>query len=291
MGLIRNVTDEMKKNNKNYTNECREIYENIRFCKVQMMSLYSAVVPIVFGFFAFCLLFVNIYYIIGLTSGKPFGATNIVAIVMFLIFLTITVGISVFYIIKYRKKSEPRYFVKDDGGEFELFCKNMDNTQLIVSAIVHSTRRKSFYVKDNNYMVDNVSELASEDNGFYEFIVTPDKVFPKDGCPAPKYCYKKKKVRGNTTYYYFSAFDNLLFGTRKARSIKLVNGVVESISQQTFHYTSGTNSRNSSSYKYEYSHVNDDSFKLHIPKIAQEQAEKLKFILPQESANIIYDKE
>lgn len=77
------------------------------------------------------------------------------------------------------------------------------------------------------------------------------------------------------TYYYFSAFDNLLFGMRKARSIKLVNGVVESISQQTFHYTSGTNSRNSSSYKYEYSHVNDDSFKLHIPKIALEEAEKL----------------
>lgn len=62
MGLIRNVTDEMKKNNKNYTNECREIYENIRFCKVQMMSLYSAVVPIVFGFF--CFLFVVCKYIL-----------------------------------------------------------------------------------------------------------------------------------------------------------------------------------------------------------------------------------
>lgn len=291
MGLIRNVTDEMKKNNKNYTNECREIYENIRFCKVQMMSLYSAVVPIVFGFFAFCLLFVNIYYIIGLTSGKPFGATNIVAIVMFVIFLTITVGISVFYIIKYRKKSEPRYFVKDDGGEFEIYCDEIQSGDLKIITIVHTERKKVLYINNHKCTVDIDTDKASERNGFYEFIVTPDKVFPKDDCPAPKYCYKKKKVRGNTTYYYFSAFDNLLFGTRKARSIKLVNGVVESISQQTFHYTSGTNSRNSSSYKYEYSHVNDDSFKLHIPKIAQEQAEKLKFVLPQESANIIYDKE
>lgn len=82
-----------------------------------------------------------------------------------------------------------------------------------------------------------------------------------------------------------------MFGTRHPRSIKLVNGVVTSVCTEVAFRTPSTGRTNSFSLKYEYSHVNDDAFKIHIPKIVQEQAAKFKFVLPQESANIIYDKE
>lgn len=36
MRLIGNATEEIKINNKKYTEECSKIYDNIRFCKVQM---------------------------------------------------------------------------------------------------------------------------------------------------------------------------------------------------------------------------------------------------------------
>lgn len=135
----------------------------------------------------------NIYNIFELTTGRPFGMAHIFAIIIFAIFLIITVGIITFYIIKYRKKGEPRYFVKDDGGEFELFCKSTDNAEMVVASIVDSTRRKSFYVNDNKGKIDRASGLASEDNGFYDFLTTPNKVISKDICAAPRYRYKKRE--------------------------------------------------------------------------------------------------
>lgn len=61
MRLIRNATEEIKINNKKNSEECSKIYDNIRFCKVQMKFLYNAVVPIVFGFITLCILIVKIY--------------------------------------------------------------------------------------------------------------------------------------------------------------------------------------------------------------------------------------
>lgn len=284
------IPNELKVQNRQLTEECLKIYNDIKFAEIKSHTLRNAVVPFIFTFiFAFAVGGL-IYYIIEAFLTVPnWWCIGFFAI--FTLLCLVAVGISWYFVIKDYKYGQPWYFVRDEQNEYQIWCNN-DGQKYTVKTIVNLTRHKVLYIDKNGVCsIDNDEDTASEVTGFYQYIVTPDKVYKSSEQSSKmrriyELRYKRKKSVGNKTYYYFPAIDNLVFGTKYARCIMLENGVlkyicVENAFRHGFDEKTSTYAR-----KYLYSNVNDFDLKIHIPPYVREYARSVKFTLPV-SQNII----
>ena len=196
---------------------------------------------------------------------------------------TTATAISLRHTVKENRYGKPWFFVRDGQNEFQIWCG--DDEATVVRTIVNLTKHKVLYVdKNGECSVGTDDDSAVKVTGFYQYLATPDKVY--DGkhksFAARKnqtLRYKKKKIKGNKTYYYFPAVNNAV-GTRYARCIMLENGVIKYICVEN---------ADGRSKKIAYNSVNDDSVKIHVPAFVREYAQTQKFPLPTESQNIVYD--
>ncbi|MDE5721645.1 MAG: hypothetical protein K2I30_02755 [Clostridia bacterium] len=286
------VSNQAKKDNDRYTKECREIYNNLKFAKIEVRSLYDESIMIPLSVVMFVLLAtscVGVYCtVVGLVGPTNFLPLYIITLIWFLIIITV---IAV-HIGKSRRKGAPRYFVRDGSGIYEIYCKENQDGELVILTIINLKNYSALCIeKDGScgYYKEFFFETAENVTGFYQFLAQPTQVFDKSIVERDYFKYKKKKVDKDQTIYYFTGFGRVL-GSAYPRSLVLKNGVVFRINEQKL-TSVRPKSKSFLSYAYDYSGVNSDEYKLHLSDLMMEEAKKQKFTLPQESENIIYPKE
>lgn len=290
------VTDKTVSNNDKYTQECKDIYEDLRFAKITEIKLWSDILYWVCGFFTFVTIaIISAYTIPSFFREKRDTVIDIFSTFLIVLYICITVLSFTFCKKSYNKKRKEFYFIKTDDGEYEFDVVNIDGN-LYIKYIADMRKRKGLSIEGKKCNIYSWSEKGSlaEDIGFYQYLVPPTRIFPRANWSSNNpHLYKKKKVVGNKTYYKFRSFGGVV-GVRYARCIKLQDGVIKYISEQL---TDGETVRGKrsynlvyNSYKYTYDYVNDDSVKIYIPKYAIEYAKKNKFILPLQSQNLIAEK-
>lgn len=285
------LSDEIKEQNRQLTEECRQIYDSIKFAEVKSNHLANIVVPIILTVlfaFAFGVLLYNVCVAI-------FSAPDWWVIGFFLGLTTLfAVAAVVAWVItaKEYRYGRPWYFVRDDKNEYQIWCKR-DGQKCIAQTIVNLTKHKVLYINESgDCSVDNDDDTASKVTGFYQYIVTPDKVYDTRRQSTAmrqnlKLRYKRKKCKNNKVYYYFPAFNNAVFGTKYARCIMLENKVVKHICVENLSKRSENGGTSAYTKKYLYGNVNDLNFRICVPASVKEYAESVKFALPV-SQNIQY---
>ena len=285
------LSDEIKEHNRQLTEECRQIYDGIKFAEVKSNHLANIVVPIILTVlfaFAFGVLLYNVCVAI-------FSAPDWWVIGFFLGLTTLfTAAAVVAWVItaKEYRYGRPWYFVRDDKNEYQIWCRR-DGQKCIAQTIVNLTKHKVLYINESgDCSVDNDDDTASKVTGFYQYIVTPDKVYDTRRQSTAmrqnlKLRYKRKKCKNNKVYYYFSAFNNAVFGTKYARCIMLENKVVKHICVENLSKRSENGGTSAYTKKYLYGNVNDLDFRIYVPASVKEYAESVKFALPV-SQNIQY---
>lgn len=281
------IPNELKEQNRQLTEECLKIYNSIKFAEIKSRGLRNAVVPIVFTFvFAF-----SVGYLFYFITTAFWWCIGFFAFLTLL--CTVAVIISWYFVLNDRKYGRPWYFIRDDKNEYQVWC-NYDGQIYTAQTIVDLTCHKVLYVDKNGICsIDNDEDTASKVTGFYQYIVTPDKVY--DSCVRSaamrrdnRLRYKRKKSIGDRTYYYFPALNNAVFGAKYARCIMLKNGVVKYICVETASGHASDDKTSTYTRKYLYGNVNDIDRKIYIQKYVQDYARSVKFRLP-ESQNVIYE--
>lgn len=286
--MKRTIPDELKEQNRQLTDECLKIYNDIKFAEIKSHRLSAAVIPFVFSFLSVFAVGVLLYFII-----KAFVWWCIVFFAFFTLLCLIAVGISWYCVIKNYKYGLSWYFIRDDKNEYQIWC-NYDGKKYTVKTIVNLSRHKVLYIdKNGKCSVDSDEDTASKVTGFYQYIVTPDKVYDSSEQSTSmrrNYTlrYKHKKTIGNKTFYYFPAFNNAVFGTKYARCIMIENGTLKYICVENASGHGFDDKTSIYARKYLYSNINDFDFQICIPLYVQEYAHSVKFILPV-SKNIIYE--
>lgn len=287
------VTDEVKERNRELTAECQELWDGLRFAEIKEHSLVNPVVPVIFIPVALMFFGIFIYFVcLAVITGQP----DLLGIIPFLIFTLIFTAIDIFawvYVYKSYRYGREWYLVRDGKNDFQIWCA-FDGQKYTVRTIVNLTRHKVLFVSDSGECSqDGDEDSAVGVTGFRQFLAAPDKVFDARRqsaamCRNVKLRYKNKKVKGDTTFYYFPAIDGSAFGTRYARCIAVEKGVLKYIcTEEAKSYVDGKTTL--SKWKKLYDKVNDDEFKIHIPNYVREYADGVGFVLPKDSANIVYD--
>lgn len=290
--MKRTIPDELKEQNRQLTDECLKIYNDIKFAEIKRHSLSTAVIPFILTFLFVFAVGVLLYYIIkALLTAPDWWCIGFFA--FFTLLCMIAVGISWYFVIKNYKYGRSWYFVRDDKNEYQIWC-NYDGQKYTVQTIVNLSRHKVLYIdKNGKCSIDSDEDTASKVTGFYQYIVTPDKVYDSSTQSTSmrrNYTlrYKHKKTIGNKTFYYFPSFNNAVFGTRYARCIMLENGMLKYICVENASGHGFDDKTSTYASKYLYSNINNFDFQICIPLYVQEYAQRVKFALPV-SKNIIYE--
>ncbi len=282
----------LKESNKQLTDECKQIYNEINFAEIKSRELNSFIIPIL----STCIFTFSFGYLIYCIYSAFFQAPDWWTIGLFS-FLTIffgTVSIVIWcYVLKNCKYGRPWYFVRDGKNDYQIWCF-FDGQKYSVQTIVNLTKHKVLYVDKNGVCsVDTDADTASKVTGFYQYIATPDKVYDSRFQSTSmrrnyRLHYKHKKIKNDKIYYYIPAFNNAIFGSRYARCIMLKNNIVKYICVENASGHAQDDGTSISLTKHLYSNVNNNDFVIHIPSYVQEYAKKVKFILPI-SENICYE--
>ncbi|MDE6758640.1 MAG: hypothetical protein K2J89_05120 [Clostridia bacterium] len=293
-GLL-DVSNKTKEQNNKYTQECKEIYNNLQFAHVRRITLWSSLLYLLYGFWVVILAAIIFSAIISPRLGYESDlASTLLSIIIPTVFFCILLAPTIFCAKSYRKKGRQFYFLKNDDGEFQFGVENIDG-RLYLKYIADIKRRKGLSIEDEKCSIYNWSEksVLSQGVGLYQYIVPPSKVYLyRNFRENDRSLYKKKTTVGNKVYYRFRGNFGGVIGARYARCIKLKNGIIQYITTQETY-----GSRNSkgviifTNYKYFYNHVNDNSVKIYIPRYVREYASKHKFTLPRECDNILYEED
>ena len=300
MSLSNPITDKVISDNEVYTQECQKIYDNLHFAKVTEIKLWQDIMYRVDIFLSVLILAIlGAYTIPALVIGRRNLTMDIFFACLLVIFASIIVTSAILCKISYKKKRREFYFIRTDEGEYKLKTENIKGKLYIkYIELINESKRLVFESNECKIYDMDKKEGLYRYIGFYQYLVEPTQVFPNAKWPSYskshiRYLYKKKRVNGNKTYYFFKSFGGVV-GARYARCIKLKDGVVKCVTKQTTrgeyrYYQKGGDSLIYDNYKYTYDFVNDGSLKIYIPSYAVDFAKKNKFILPLQSENLVVE--
>lgn len=278
------LSNEIKEQNRKLTEECRQIYDDIKFAEIKSNHLANIIVPIIFAvMFAVAFGGLLCFICVAVVSAPDWWVIGFFSVLTTL--FTVAAAVAWYFAIKEYKYGRPWYFVRDDKNEYQIWCK-YDGQKYIAQTIVNLTRHNVLYINENgDFSIDNDEDIASKVTGFYQYIVAPDKVYDSRQQSSAmrrnlKLRYKRKKCKNNKTYYYFPAFNNAVFGIRYVRCIMLENNVIKHICVENLSKHSDNSGTSAYTKKYLYGNVNNFEFRIYIPSYVREYAESVKFTLP-----------
>lgn len=287
------VNEKLKANNEKYTQECKNIYLNLHFAHIIRVKLWSEMLYWIYGIFFAVIIAIIVGGMIGTSLGYERSlAYNLSITILIIVICSILLVATIFCVKSQKKKSREFYIIKNDDGEYQFEVNNIDG-KLYLRYIADINRRKGLSIEGDKCSIYNWSErsVLSADIGFYQYLVHPTKVFLRYKLREnDRHLYKKKRIVGNKVYYRFAGFGGVI-GARYARCIKLKDGIIEYITEQEPYGRTRKGNIMCSNYKYIYNSVNDDNFKVYVPKYVWEYSDKHKFVFPKKCDNICVEEQ
>lgn len=294
------VNNKIEENNKNYEREIKDVFNNIKFAKIESRKLKNSACV---NWLIFLCCFITIANILFLTYYLHYNKLNtLVYILVALNFMFLILSYVLWLkLVKKNKYKYCWYFLFDGYCYYQIWIENEQN---IMRTICNLTDNKILYVdkedKKRKCILRIDDETPIKITGFNDFFTKPEELLkikyfnfyknnPNDFY-SKKHLYKRKRVFMKNTYYYYPKLKSVI-ECFYPRGIKIKNNVINYACSQKIVDNFSKKIYIVESYEYKFSLVNNNNFKIHIPEFVEKFSAKKNFKLPQQCPNIIYDSE
>ena len=295
--MSKKYTQQQLSDNQQYTQECDKIYHSFRIAEVTESRVREAAIPIFSSIFLALMIMAFIVCVVRIkVYGDMDGDNWLIFVYLYILIATFVVSAAVWigFALSVRVKKDKNvhsYLYRDKNG---LFCINViiKDGKPVITRIVNCDNLIDFDGVEKDDMNQWYPYKFERYSGIKQFVVSPKTVFADTdhSLIAYKHKLKKKVTKGNVIVYKFYSVQGIMIGARHGHCLVVKDGKIHyAVAHYMQKYTSevGYSHRN---YKHTYTHVDDDEIKIVFSREFVENAAKAKFVLPQPSVNIIYEK-